>query len=229
MTLGDPVALRRQVLALASQVLVALVALIRSGALTGAGPASNGPEVPRGLYARLLGSAWLQLADPVRFAHATESTVCGRGRLRVEHGRGYVARLVAAVLRLPRASGAAETRLVVTSRGDGERWRRTFENRRLDTRQYATGEGELGERIGVIEFRFRLEISEGSLVFRQVDAAVVFGSVRVRIPKAWAPRVEAREDPAGARRIGIHVCVVLPAVGPVLTYDGIVDFEKSRR
>lgn len=208
---------------------MALVALIRSGALTGAGPASNGPEVPRELYARLLGPAWLQLAGPVRFAHARESTGCGRGRLRIEHGRGYVARLVAAVLRLPRASDSAETRLVVTPHGEGEHWRRIFDDRRLDTRQYPTGEGELGERFGVIEFRFRLEICGGSLVLRQVDAAVVLGSIRVPIPKAWAPRVEAREDPAGARRIGIHVCVVLPALGPVLTYDGIVDFENSRQ
>ena len=171
----------------------------------------------------------MQLAEPVRFAHTTGSTVCARGRLRIAHGRGYVARLVAAVLRLPRASGAAETRLVVTSSGDVEHWRRTFDDRCLDTRQYPTGECELGERIGVIEFRFRLDTSEGSLVFRQVDAAVVFGSIRVRIPRAWAPRVEAREDPAGARQIRIQVCVLLPGVGPVLTYDGVVDFENARQ
>jgi len=191
--------------------------------------ASAGPETPRGLYARLLGSAWLQLAEPVRFAHATESMVCARGRLRVAHGRGHVARFVAAMLRLPRASGAADTRLVVTPCGDVEHWRRAFDDRCLNTRQYPTGECELAERVGVIEFRFRLDTSEGSLVFRQIDAAVVFRSVRVRIPEAWAPRDEAREDPAGARQIGIHVSVVLPALGPVLTYDGIVHLEKCRQ
>lgn len=189
---------------------------------------ATGPEAPRGLYARLLGSSWPLLAEPVCFAHATESPVCARGRLRIARGRGHVARLLAALLRLPRASGAAETRLVVTSRGDVEHWCRTFDDRCLDTWQYQTGDGELGERIGVIEFRFRLEASEGSLVFRQVEAAVVCGSVRVRVPAAWAPRVDAREDPAGARRIGIHVRVVLPALGPLLTYDGIIDLEEHR-
>jgi hypothetical protein len=185
-------------------------------------------EAPSGLYERLLGRSWLQLAEPVRFAHRTESMVCARGRLRIARGRGYVARVLAALLRLPRANGAAETRLVVTSRGDVEHWRRTFDDRCLATRQYATGDRELGERIGVLEFRFRLEASEGSLVFRQVEAAVVCGSVRVRIPAAWAPRVEAREDPAGAHRIGIHVRLVLPALGPVLIYDGIIDLEEQR-
>lgn len=181
-----------------------------------------------GLYARLLGSSWMQLAEPVRFAHATESMVCARGRLRIAHGRGYIARVLAAMLRLPRENGAAETRLVVTARGDGEHWRRTFDDRCLATRQYPTGDRELGERISILEFRFRLDVSDGSLVFRQVEAAVVCGSVRVRIPAAWAPRVDAREDPAGAHRIRIRVGVVLPALGPVLTYEGIIDLEEQR-
>lgn len=190
--------------------------------------AANQRDAPRALYARLLGSSWLQVAEPVRFAHATELTVRARGRLRIEHGRSQFARLLARLLRLPRASDAAETRLVVTSRGDGEQWRRTFDDRRLDTRQYQAGEGELAERIGVLEFRFRLEASNGGLLFRQVEAAFLFGSVRLRLPAMWAPRVDAREDPAGARQIRVHVCVVLPALGPVLTYDGTITIEDTR-
>jgi hypothetical protein len=192
-------------------------------------PLAGATDAPRGLYARLLGSSWPQLAEPVRLAHATESTVCACGRLRIAHGRGRVARVLAALLRLPRPSGAAETRLVVTSRGGVEEWLRSFDDRRLDTRQYQTGHCELGERIGVLEFRFRLEASAGSLVFRQLEAAVVVGPVRVRLPAAWAPRVDAREDPAGAHQIGVHVRVVLPALGPLLTYDGTIDFEESHQ
>jgi hypothetical protein len=180
------------------------------------------------LYARLLGSSWQAVAEPVRLAHATESTVCARGRLRIAHGRSRVARVLARLLRLPRASDAAETRLVVTRRGDGEEWRRTFADRRLDTRQYEAGDGQLAERFGLLELRFRLEASDGSLFFRQRDAAVMFGSVRVRLPVAWAPKVDAVEEPAGARQIRIHVRVALPALGPVLTYDGTVRIEETR-
>jgi Domain of unknown function (DUF4166) len=132
------------------------------------------------------------------------------------------------VLRLPRASHAAETRLVVTPDASGERWRRTFDGRCLDTWQYQAGEGELAERFGLLEFRFRLEASEGSVVFHQVEAALLCGPVRLRLPAMCAPVVDAREDPAGADRISLHVRVGLPALGPVLTYDGIVEIEETR-
>jgi hypothetical protein len=179
------------------------------------------------LYARLLGSSWLQVGEPIRFAHASGSTVRARGRLRIAHGRGHVARFLARLLRLPRVSEAAETRLVITSDADGEQWRRTFDERRLDTRQYQAGDCELAERIGVLELRFRLEASDGSLLFRQLEAAFLCGPVRLRLPAAWAPSVEAREDPTGPHQIGVHVRVALPAVGPVLTYDGTIDIEDT--
>jgi hypothetical protein len=190
--------------------------------------AHQSSRAPGPLYARLLGASWLQLAEPVRFIHTTESPVRARGRLQIAHGRGRLARLLAQLLRLPRASAAVRTRLAVTARADGEQWLRTFDDRRLDTRQYEAGEGDLAERIGVLEFRFRLEVLEGSLLFEQLEAALLFGSVRLRVPAAWAPRVEAREDPAGAHQIHIHVRVTLPAVGPVLTYDGTIDIEDTR-
>jgi hypothetical protein len=146
------------------------------------------------------------------------------------------------LLRLPRPADAAETCLVVTSHAGGERWLRTFDDRRFDTRQYlaggpvaggpvaggpGAGECELAERIGLLELRFRLEASEGSLVFRQVGAALLLGSLRLRLPAASAPRVEAREDPAGARQIRVHVRVALPAVGPLLTYEGTMNIEDT--
>ena len=46
----------------------------------------------RALYARLLGDSWLQVAEPIRFAHASGPTVRARGRLRIAHGRSPVAR-----------------------------------------------------------------------------------------------------------------------------------------
>ena len=47
----------------------------------------------------------------------------------------------------------------------GEQWRRTFDDRRLDTRQYVAGNGDLAERFGLLEFRFRLAASDGSLIY----------------------------------------------------------------
>jgi hypothetical protein len=183
---------------------------------------------PQGtLYSRLLGPSWLQLAEPIRFAHTTHWTVRAHGRLRIEHGRTHLARFLARLLRLPRATEAAETRLVITPRGDGEHWLRTFDDRCLATLQYEAGGGELAERFGVLEFRFRLEASERSLLYRQVEAAFRVGSIRLRLPALCTPRVDAREDPAGARRISVLVRVALPVAGPVLGYDGTIDIEDT--
>jgi hypothetical protein len=172
-----------------------------------------------------MGSSWPLLSDAVRAAHVTVSTVRASGRLRVVHGRSGTARVLARLLRVPRASDASDTRLVITTDGTGERWLRTFDARRMNTRQYQAGDGELAERIGVLELRFRLEAVDGSLLYRQVGAVLVFGPARVRVPGGWAPTVSAREDAAGARRVRVDVRLALPAVGPVLAYDGVIDIE----
>jgi hypothetical protein len=181
----------------------------------------------RALYAELLGPAWLELAEPVRAAHASGPTVRANGRLRIVHGRTRAARWLARMLRLPRASDAADTRLLVMRSAGGERWRRTFDDRQLDTWQCRTADGALAERFGVLELRFQLAASQGSLVFQQTEAALRWGAVRLRIPAACAPRVDAREDPAGARRIEVHVRVTLPVIGPVITYDGTIEIEDT--
>jgi hypothetical protein len=179
------------------------------------------------LYARVLGFNFEQIAEPLRLAHAAEATL--HGRFRITRGPGYAARVLAALLRLPRPSLAAETRLVIAAYGDRQQWRRSFDDRHLDTWQYQTGDRELGERIGILEFRFGLTAANGGLVFQQVDAAFVLGSMRLRLPAAWAPRIEAREDPAGADQIAVNVRVVLPRVGPLLTYDGTINLEADHR
>jgi hypothetical protein len=181
------------------------------------------------LYPRLLGSSWQHVAEPVRFAHATGSTVHAQGCLRIVHGRSRGARLLAWVLRLPRASDAADTRLVVTSRGAGEHWLRTFDGRRLDTRQYQAGDRVLAERFGILELLFHVEPSDGGgISYRQIGAALVLGPLRVPLPAAWSPVVNACEEPAGAREIRLEVSVAVPLVGRVLTYEGQIAFEETR-
>jgi hypothetical protein len=175
-----------------------------------------------------LGPSWLQVAESIRLAHATQPTVRGRGSFRVRHGSGHLTRLIARLLRLPRPCDAAETRLIVTSHGDVEQWLRAFDDRRLNTRQYQSGEGELAERVGALEFRFRLDASDGSLLYRQHEVALMLGTFRLRLPAGWAPRVEAREDSAGAQQVRVRVLVSIPALGPVLTYEGIIEYEEPR-
>jgi hypothetical protein len=155
-------------------------------------------------------------------------TVRGRGVFRVGHGDNRVARAFAALLRLPPAGDAVETRLIVTPSGGGEHWRRTFGTRALDTWQYPSGEDGFAERLGPFEFRFRREPCDGSTIFRQIDTAIVLGPIRARLPRWCAPTVAAREDPAGERRVRVDVRVALPLVGPILSYAGTIDLEEPR-
>jgi hypothetical protein len=147
--------------------------------------------------------------------------------LRVGHGGNAAARLVARVFLLPRTGDAVETRLVVTPDTDGERWRRTFGTRALNTRQYPDGPHGFAERIGPLELRFRREASDGGTFFRQIDTAVVMGPLRARLPRWCAPSVVAREDPDGERRVRIDVRVSLPLVGPILSYAGTIKLEED--
>jgi hypothetical protein len=178
------------------------------------------------LYVRVMGDHWPQIAEPIRRVHDSDSIVCASGRLRVEDGHHVLARMLARILRLPRPTAAAETQLMVIADSDGEVWQRTFNGRRFKTRQYQSNPSELAERFGVLEFRFRLDASGGNLLYVQRDASVVFGPIRLRIPGPWAPRVEAREAPAGPTRIKVAVRVVVPAVGQLIAYDGFVDIEE---
>ena len=180
------------------------------------------------LYVRVIGDAWTLIAEPIRRVHASHSIIRASGRLRVEDGRHFLARMLARMLRLPRPTAAAEAQLMVTAGPEGEHWQRTFNGRHLKTRQYESNTFELAEQFGVLEFRFRLDASGGNLLYVQREAAILFGPVRLRIPAAWAPRVEAREDPAGPTRIKVAVRVVLPGIGQLIAYDGFVDIEELR-
>ena len=179
------------------------------------------------LYQRLMGNSWCQLSEPLRCMHTTSSTVRACGRFRIDYGPHPLARLLARLLRLPHPSAAADTRLVISARGDREQWERTFGRCRFVTLQYRWRD-DLAERFGVLQFRFRLHVSDGSLFYVQRQAAVLCWPVRLPIPALCAPRVEAREDPAGPERIQVEVRVLLPAIGLLISYAGIVEVEEHR-
>lgn len=178
------------------------------------------------LYERLLGSEWAQLAAPVRRLHSPGPRVYAHGRLSVTGATTAGARAIARALRLPRASPAAATTLAIVREGDGERWVRRFERRRLDTRQSANA-GTLLERYGVLEFRFALERCDGGLRYRQMHVSVAAGSLRVPLPRVSAPVVDACERAAADDRVSVDVRISLPWAGLVLRYRGEMTIETQ--
>ena len=189
--------------------------------------AESGQPSRTALYARLLGDRWSGLAEPVRRAHTTGNGLSARGCLRVECGPHSLARPIAWLLRLPRVDPAAATRLRVTPRRDGEEWERQIGGHRFVTRQSASDAGLLSERTRLLEFRFHLDPAAGALVYRQHDVALMMGPFRIPLPKPWAPRVEAREEPLdrGRTRVSVRSSSRSSAC---FAYEGTVDFEERR-
>ncbi len=178
----------------------------------------------RALYPRLLGPAWERLDPAVRRAHLAGGTLAVRGRFRVWCAPGRLARTLCRLARLPPAGEEIETCLVVTGDGDHERWERSFGGHPLVTEEWAASDGLLVEWTPPVELRFRLEAEDGVLRFRQAAAAFRLGRLRLPLPAAVAPQVDAREAPAGdGGAVRVTVAVRAPLVGRLFEYEGVVE------
>jgi hypothetical protein len=118
-------------------------------------------------------------------------------------------------------------RLAVWHRGTMEQWHRVFSGRSLVTHQSEAPGNLLAERLGVLEFRFRLLAQDGVLLFRQEALALRLGALRVPLPGWISPVVAAREGPAvGAgseeARTSVDVRVTLPTGALLFAYRGTV-------
>src|SRR5262245_12504605 len=119
------------------------------------------------LYASLLGPAWERLAPAVQRLHSADVRACGP--FRVRRGEGLLARLCAALLRMPPAGEGVMVTLSVDPARGGERWTRRFGDRMLRTWQWRRG-ALLVEAFGLVQCLFRLRAEGGALVFEHVAA-----------------------------------------------------------
>lgn len=101
----------------------------------------------------------------------------------------------------------------ITTRGRQEIWRRVFDKTPMVTEQFEDGR-VLVERMGPLSLHFRLEIEQGALVFRLVDARLLGCS----LPRSLRPRVCGREW--GPDRTRVAIRAEAPALGLLLAYEG---------
>lgn len=179
------------------------------------------------LYARVMGDAWFTLAAPIRDLHSAAAATHASGRLRIEHGHGLLARIIARAIRLPDPGAEVHTELSVTTVDDGERWDRAFGATRIDTHQFSDGV-DLVERYGALEFRFRLHAADGCLVYRQREAALRLSTLGLRLPGYLAPHIDASEVAVSPGRVKITVNVTLPMIGLLIAYEGAIDVAEPR-
>jgi len=187
---------------------------------------TKGGNKPSGLYPRLMGSAWSEVHETVRRAHASSEVLRGEGLFRVVHGEGVLARVLVRLLRIPEATEGGRVHLKVTSQKHGERWLRTFGERRLvSTQREGTG-GLLVERRGFLEFRFRLEVADGAICYRQEAFGMRFGPVYVPMPFWISPQVAAREGPGKSPdQSSVVVTVFAPITGLLFKYEGEIQIK----
>lgn len=183
---------------------------------------------PASMYLRLMGAEWDKLDEPVRRFHGDVKRTRWIGSFTIRRGTGFAARVLAWLMRLPRAGGAVPTKLVVTPHASGERWHRTFAGRSFITQQREDAAHLLAERIGLTEIWYRLDAVDGALNYIQTRAGLRLGPLRVPLPSWWSPHIAAREWGKG-REAGVHVSVrvTLPLAGLLIAYEGYVEREEE--
>ena len=189
------------------------------------------------LYPKVVGAAWRRLHPAIQDVHTWPGPVCAVARFAVRRRCGRLAGLLLDLARVPVAGEDISVRLTVDHRdtpsGPCERWQRVFAGRPLVTFQAESPGGLLAERVGPLEFRFRLTVDAGSLVFRQVGCWLRLGPASMRLPRRLAPVVWCRETGSEAvHEDAVHETVVTVTVtaaggGLLFSYHGAVAWEPG--
>ena len=176
------------------------------------------PAQAPSLYASVLGPEWEALPAIVRRLHQEGSF---RGRFTIRRGQGALSAVLGWLSRFPAAGENVDTRLVVRRDGALQHWERSFGGHALATVQCAREGSLMGERFGPMECVFRLRPVQGGLTYEQVGAWLSLGPLRLRIPRALAPRIEctATEAPGG---MAVTVRIGSGLTGWLLVYEGII-------
>jgi hypothetical protein len=172
------------------------------------------------LYESVLGDRFSALPPVLRRFHA-RNEAHAHGFLRVERGRGLIARLAAWVMGLPAASERAAVDLAVVVEDGREVWTRRFstsavaEGRPMITRQWREGT-YLVEAVGATRTYFELVSEPEGMCFAQRRCTIL----GITIPSRLAPKVHARARSSDAEGWEVEVRISLPVVGLVVEYSG---------
>jgi hypothetical protein len=178
-----------------------------------------------GLYPTLVGTNWSDLHPTVRQIHATSRPLTQTGKFRVRRGTSIIARLVHALLRVPRASKASVVTLTIEPHARNERWSRQIGDVMFATIQAPTRTNQLRERVGIIDLYFTLAVVDGCLHYRPQGARLALGPISIPLPRWLAPRIVASESPRGEDAVSVSVTVSLPLAGLIIEYDGYLHSE----
>jgi Domain of unknown function (DUF4166) len=166
------------------------------------------------LFESILRDEFDRLPQCVSALHRRRGMQLYRGDVQVDRGRNPLARFCGWATRLPHAgSGPIEVEIVAD---DGrEHWTRRVGRHAMRSRLWADHD-ILCERLGSMEFGFRLTVEQGEIVWRVVRARA-FGALP--LPAPWFSGVQARESDVGGR-YRFDVRAVMPVIGLLVHYRG---------
>ena len=103
----------------------------------------------------------------------------------------------------------------------GQRWTRTFCDRRVTTTLAWRG-GGLVEWLGPVELAFAADATAGGAVLRLGSATVVAGRARARLPRFLTPSVTCTTATAAGGGLAVRVAVRSRRGRPLLAYGGTI-------
>lgn len=183
------------------------------------------------LYPLLLDADWDSIGLSLRGFHDVTATRRAGGRFNIQHGSNWLARLMARMIRLPKAGLDVPSQVTIRCEpsadvpaGWVEVWERDFGGQKLSSLQWIDSDGGLVERFGRIELSMTIRAENGGLFFDAVRAGIALGRLRIAIPRWFAPRVEGRAScaPLPDDGFGLSVKLFHPIVGLVFAYEGRV-------
>ena len=172
-------------------------------------------QSPQPLFRGLLGSdAFDALPPTLRSLHLCRGQAEYRGEVEVVRGSGLLSRFCGWATRLPPA-GTGPITVEILADDLGEHWTRHVAGHAMRSRLWAA-DGLLNERLGLVDFGFRLEGGHGGITWTVVRVRA-FGVLP--LPVAGFSQVCARESEE-AGRYRFEVVAALPLAGPLVHYRG---------
>jgi hypothetical protein len=151
----------------------------------------------------------------------------------VRRPHGWLLGLILDLAAVPAATADTAVQLAIAERttphGPQERWHRAFDGRPLVTLQQQAPGGLLSEWAGPLEFRFRLRVEDGAMLFEQQSCWLRLGTMHLCSPRWLAPTVWCREGPADrVDQTSVYVKVTAPSGGLLFSYQGTVTWNVTQ-
>ncbi len=173
---------------------------------------------PHSLFKTLLGSAWSVLPKPIQEMHDTRENLHMSGTAMVVRGKGWIARLIAALFQFPIEGKDISIDVRIRKSAESETWERTFAGRSF-TSVLSLGEGQndrlLCERFGPFSFGIALVIDDEKLRYI-VRRWKLWG---LPLPRALAPGGDSYESSKNGR-FGFDIEIMHPLTGLIVKYSG---------